>query len=81
MYKIHHGQVEVNINHQYIQPAQRSTRTSHALAYQLPYSANTYHQNSYFPRTVTAWNALPETIVMAPSVEAFKARLAAHYQN
>ena len=81
MYKIHHGQVEVNINHQYIQPAQRSTRTSHALAYQLPYSANTYHQNSYFPRTVTAWNALPETIVMAPSVEAFKARLAAQYQN
>jgi hypothetical protein len=80
MYKIHHGLVAVNIHHQYAVPATRTTRTSHPAAYQLPYSASTYHQNSYFPRTVLAWNALPMTVVMAPSVDAFKMRLVATYQ-
>ena len=81
MFKIHHGLVTVNTSYQYIKPATRITRTSHAAAYQLPYSANIYHQNSYFPRTVAAWNALPGMVVMAPSVDTFKVRLAAIYQQ
>jgi hypothetical protein len=80
MYKIHNGLVAVNIHHQYVTPASRVSRTSHAAAYQLPFSANIYHQNSFFPRTVLVWNALPVSVAMAPSVDCFKARLAATYQ-
>ena len=44
-------------SNQYISPHQTMTR-SNSLAY-LPVSCNTY-QNSFFPKTVSHWNALPE---------------------
>ena len=34
-----------------------------------------YYYYSFFPRTVTNWNALDSTILTAPSINAFKARL------
>jgi len=80
MYKIHNGLVAVNTHHQYMTPSIRTTRVSHTAAYQLPHSANIYHQNSYFPRTISTWNSLPVMVVLAPSVDAFKSRLAAQYQ-
>ena len=58
-----------------IQPKQRATRSHHAKSLiQLSCRTNLY-QNSFFSKTIRDWNALPETEVMASSVEAFTAVL------
>ena len=33
------------------------------------------HRHSFFPRTIPEWNALPETIIQAPSIQVFKTAL------
>ena len=54
-----------------IQPKRLSTRSYHAKSLtQLSCRTNLY-QNSFFPKTIRDWNALPERAVMASSVEAF----------
>ncbi|KAI8514847.1 hypothetical protein Bbelb_074380 [Branchiostoma belcheri] len=35
------------------------------------------YKYSFFPRTIPQWNALPGPVVMAPTVESFRARLEA----
>jgi len=76
MYKIHHGLVAVNCNHQYITPIMRGTRNVHAaIYYHQPHSTHMYHANSFFPRTLLVWNTLPIQVITAPSVVAFRSRL------
>ena len=70
LYKITYNLVAVPSS-QYITPHQTSTR-SNSLAY-LPFRCNTNaYQNSFFPKTVSQWNALPEQIVCAPPLLTFK---------
>jgi hypothetical protein len=45
--------------------------------YFVPHSRINIHLHSYFPATVRVWNRLPATTVMAPSLDAFKARVVA----
>ena len=47
----------------------------HNNCYQLPESKTIAYKNSFFPRTISDWNALPEAIVSAKSINIFKARL------
>ncbi len=37
--------------------------------------------NFFTARVVDMWNSLPEDVVSAPSVDAFKARLDKHWEN
>ena len=37
--------------------------------------------NYFSNRVVNLWNGLPEKVVSAPSVDAFKARLDKHWEN
>ena len=53
----------------------RTTRLSHTLKF-IPYQCRlNIYQHSFFPRTVTHWNSLPESTVAAPSLGAFKRAL------
>jgi hypothetical protein len=73
MYKIHNGLVGVHAE-QYIS---RPTRTSrkNSQAYVVPSSTRDYHRDSFFPRTVRDWNALPTSTVEAPTLTIFKSKL------
>ena len=56
---------------QYINPHQTRT-TSNSLAYS-PFRCKTNaFQNSFFPKTISQWDALPDNIVCAPSLLTFK---------
>ena len=56
-------------------PPQRRTRQSHARAYQTLSCRTDQRKNSFFPRTVRDWNALPPDTTEAESLAAFKARV------
>jgi hypothetical protein len=45
------------------------------LRYAIPHSRIDSHAHSFFPSTARAWNRLPATVVQAPSLNAFKARV------
>ena len=74
-YKINHEQVAINKDKN-LSPANRSTRHSHKLAYQVPDSTKDYLKNAFFCQTTREWNLLPVHIVKAPSLESFHNRLA-----
>ena len=73
-YKIHHEQVAINRD-KYTSPANRTTRHSHKLAYQVPDSTKDYLKNAFVCQTTREWNLLPVHIVEAPSLESFRNRL------
>ena len=74
MYKIHNNLAHLPAQ-DYIMQATQATRNSQPHSYQVPYSRTESHRQSFFPRTVRDWNALPRNTVTAPSVEAFSQRL------
>ena len=47
----------------------------HNKCYQLPSSKTDTYRNSYFPKTISEWNELPDYIVNAESANIFKDRL------
>ena len=74
MYKIHNDLAHLPAQEYIMQAtATQATRNSqlHSYMYQVPYSRTESHRQSFFPRTVRNWNALPRNTVTAPSVEAF----------
>ena len=73
MYKLHNNVVPFPTQ-TYITPVIGSTRV-HSGGYQVPYSRLEDHKQSFFPRTVRAWNTLPESIASAPSTDAFRRHL------
>ena len=48
------------------------TRTENTQAYSIPSSYRDYHRNSFFPRTVRAWNILPQEVIQLSTAESFK---------
>ena len=46
--------------------------------FQLPKSSNSAYKNSFFPRTISEWNELSDSVVNAPSIETFKNQLLKH---
>ena len=61
-----------------IQTKRRATRSYHAKSLIQPscsYCRTNLYQNSFFPKTIRDWNALPETAAMASFAEAFAAVL------
>lgn len=75
LFKMVSGVVAVN-PYQYAQPVTRVTRNTHAFSF-VPLQARTvaYHQ-SFFPRTIVQWNALPPLFVEATNIDSFRLHLA-----
>ena len=73
-YKIVNGLVLIPTN-QYLTPLSLSTRLHHSLAYHIPHSNCDYHKFSFFPRIIRIWNVLPQSLVVIPTYEAYKAQV------
>ena len=58
-------------------PSHERTRGANNKNYKHIRSATSGAAASYYSRTIPDWNKLPEEIVIAPSVDAFKAPLTA----
>ena len=71
LYKINWGLVEVPKD--MLTRSDRRTRGEHKFR-QLSTNKDVY-KYSFFPRTITDWNNLPESIGMASSLESFKSGL------
>ena len=50
-------------------------RTTNNNMYLIPSSRTMYHQNFFFPRTITLWNSLPREIQQSDSLNSFKKQL------
>jgi hypothetical protein len=75
MYRLVHGLVAVN-PHTYITPVLRQTRLSHQYSFIKIASRTDSFGQSFFPRTVGQWNALPPAVVGVTSLESFRSQLA-----
>ena len=73
LYKIKHGLVDINPA-DYMRHADPRTRGSQRLYRERADHPALFH--SFFPKTLSVWNALPEMATLAPTLEIFKARLA-----
>ena len=74
MYKLVNGLVLVNTEDSLI-PPDRISRNNNTKAYQIPSCRTEIRKESYFPRTIRDWNALPDNCVTIGSLETFKAHL------
>ena len=55
--------------------ADSRTRASHSHKFRTIRAKTEAYRQSFFPRTIPDWNQLPPSIVEAPSIDSFKARL------
>ena len=75
LYNIHHKLVHFDTS-SYLTPTHGKAHHIHAQGYQIPFSRRDYHLYAFFPRTARTWNVLPPDVYNAPSVEAYRHRLA-----
>ncbi|MCG8075849.1 MAG: reverse transcriptase family protein, partial [Candidatus Thiodiazotropha taylori] len=75
MYRVVHGLVAIDLP-AYMHPQGVSTR-GHSYRYIPQYCRTQTMKGSYFPSTTLIWNQLPDSLVAAPSLEAFKTGIAA----
>ena len=73
-YKMTHGLVGIEAS-DYLTPIRRPTRHSHSLGYVMPSCRTDAYKHSFYPRAVSGWNRLPESVAAAPSLEAFRGAL------
>jgi hypothetical protein len=77
-YKIHNRLVAIDPT-QYATPmAPSKTRSYHPDRYQIISSRIQLYKFSFYPRTITWWNALSVIMIASPTLEAFKGAIAAH---
>ena len=75
MYKIQNNTVAINAHHFTAPMIASNTRQYHSKKLLAIPSRTQLYQNSFFPRTVTAWNALSKITLDATSLEGFKGAL------
>ena len=73
-FKMHSGTVTLDKD-KYLTPAasNRRTRASHDSQYTRHLAYSEALKNSFFPRTIPVWNALPSSVVSIKTPEEFKA--------
>lgn len=71
MYLILHNKLNVDSNTYISFNTYRETRHKHHLTLQEYLCTNNTFSSSFFPRAVQEWNALPETVVVQPTVNKF----------
>ena len=74
MYKLMNNKLKIDTAQKLI-PNERPSRNSNAKAVQMPACRTAARKESFYPRTIREWNALPTATVLAPSLESFKTRL------
>ncbi|MCG7874753.1 MAG: hypothetical protein JAY78_00305 [Candidatus Thiodiazotropha taylori] len=74
VYRITYGLIDIPAS-TYLHPSTLSTR-GHTLRYMNPYCRTDVYRHSFFPSAIRLWNQLPESIVTAPTLDAFKLGLA-----
>ncbi len=72
LYRVVHGLVAVPASYLPTPALVRSTRNSNNHKFLQPHCRVNVYLHSFFPRTIPFWNALPSTVVSAPSLDAFK---------
>ena len=70
-YKAVNNQIAIPIP-DYIKPRQRTTRQQHQQKFMRLNSSSDNYRQSFFPRTLRDWDALPSNIIELPTVEQFK---------
>ena len=76
-YKFHKGLITINSSHLPSPSNNRlSSRKNNSSGYDIPRNITRYRQMSFFPQTIPEWNALPEEITEAESLDIFKSMLA-----
>ena len=68
LYNMQHGLVAINPGKLLTQMIQSNTQY-HPNKFKLIPSRTQLYQNAFFPRTVTAWNALPDNILASSTVQ------------
>ena len=76
-YKFHTGDMVINSK---AKPTRKkkptyNIRNSHSCAYKVKTRTQDYREKSFFPRTISEWNRLPATAVLAASAEAFRTQI------
>ena len=59
----------------YLVPQLRPSRHYNSMAYTIFSPRHDYYKYSFFPRTVIAWNHLPDMTMKASTLEAFKTQI------
>jgi ribonuclease P/MRP protein subunit RPP40 len=72
LHKIIHGLVDIN-KEDYIRPNDKRTRGQSRIYQERITNQSLF--NSFFPRTIRDWNALPKEVVDTESLDAFRHRL------
>ena len=72
LYKAVHGLLEIPTSQ--LIPMKTTTR-GHSQRFHVPCCRLTSTQTSFYPDTINLWNSLPEDVVEAPTLEAFRERL------
>ena len=80
VFKIVHGLYDVNSEHFFTMMEDSNTR-GHPLKIKKLRSSSRKRLTSFSRRVVNDWNALPEAVVTAPSLNCFKNRLDQHWQH
>lgn len=71
LYKILHETVAVEDIKVKLTPLPERQRRGHGQQFLIPRCRTEYHLNSFLPKTISDWNALPEETVQAVSVNSF----------
>ena len=71
-YKITHDLIDINVP-SYLLPGDARTRSANR--YRQPTTDKDIYKFSFFPRTTTVWNRLPETTTSANTVKSFRMQL------
>ena len=79
VYRITFGLVDIPAA-SFFHPTSLNTR-GHSLRYLVPYCRTDTYSNSFFPSGIRLWNQLPEDLVTAPSLVAFKEGLQRQTSN
>ena len=74
LYKINNGLVEIDKENLQLQ-RRRQSRHVNCEGFEVPASRTNYHMWSFIPRTTREWNRLPDSVVKAQTLSAFKQKL------
>jgi ribonuclease P/MRP protein subunit RPP40 len=79
VYKMLHNIYDQSVGKEIIRIAEDLRTRGHSLKLQKPRARKNVRQHFFGLRVINPWNALPDTVVTAPSVHAFENRLDKHW--
>ena len=80
LYKVTSDQVAIPAS-KFLTPVARPARHNNSKAFQRPRAKKDCYKNSFFPRTISEWNLLPEPLVNSSTHISFKQELTNHLRT